>query len=113
MLRKGFSLVEALVGILILLVGIVSIYYLFSKFSEMDRSRVVHACLVEAVASAIKLCKNGASPPPTFTCGNIEVALSGSCNVPQDGCAQVSVRGEVEDYTLELVQTACNIGGGT
>lgn len=110
MLKKGFSLIEVLVAMLVFIITIAGGYYIFTHYINMLKERYLISCVVESAYSAMNLCMKGIQPPTEVTCGNYEISISGSCNLPQGECGNVSVTANAEGFSLTLNGTGCNLG---
>lgn len=111
MLKKGFTLIEVLVALLVFIIGVGSIFYVFSKFSDLMRNRFVITCVTEAAYYALDACAAGAAPPGSLTCGNITVDISVSGCEPSPGaCRNVSVTASYNTISFSLTTKKCDLG---
>jgi len=111
MLKRGFTLIEVLVALLVFMIGVGSIFYVFSKFAEFMGNRFVISCVTQAAYYALDTCSSGINPPTSITCGNITVSISTSgCNVPENSCGDISVTASYNDISYTLTGKTCNLG---
>lgn len=105
--KRGFSLIEQLVALLIIIVGIISIYIFLSKFTEFTRDRLLATCLVDTAYSSMSLCLKGITPPNNLKCGSYNVEVIANCNIPEDECNDVSVTTRINSFSYTLQGFGC------
>lgn len=107
--KNGFSLMEQLVALMVFLIGVASFYYVFSKFSEFSKNRLITVCLSDTAYDAISICMKGITPPNQVECGNIIVNIVGNCDIPEGSCGNVNVTTSAEGLSISLEGFGCNI----
>ncbi len=122
MLRnKGFTLIEALIGILILGLIVISISRLITGSVVSARDRTIMECLVNAANSAIEACRGGINLN-TFECGGLEINLDVSITCssitppsePWDAnCREVTVIATYGTKQHRLTDLVCKFWDGT
>lgn len=108
---KGFTLIEVLVSIVILIVGVLGVMTLMGKFSTSTLDRAFRNAIVDAAASAIDHCENTHTDPPTsYTYGGITVTISksGSCNPAANTCNNVTVTATAQGKSFSITSKVCN-----
>jgi len=107
---KGFTLIEALIAILISAILTAIIAGGITAFSSKNQDRLLKTCLIEGAQSALHACKAG-NVMNSYQCGkyNINITISGNCN-PPSGCNNVTVRAEAQGQSFEFYDTVCNFG---
>lgn len=109
--KKGFTLVEVLVSIVILIIGVLAVMTLQSRFATSTADRAIRNALVDAAASALQHCESTLSTPPTtYTYGGItvSVSVSGNCNPSEDTCNNVTVTATAQGKSFSLTTKVCN-----
>lgn len=109
--NKGFTLIEVLVSILILIIGVLAVMTLQSRFTTATADRAVRNALVDAAASALKHCESTHTDPPTsYTYGGITVSISksGDCNPGLNACNNVTVTATAQGKSFSLTSKVCN-----
>lgn len=109
--NKGFTLVEVLVSILILIIGVLAVMTLQSRFATATADRAVRNALIDAAASAIQHCESTLSTPPTsYTYGGItvNVSISGSCSPSKNNCNNVTATATAQGKSFSLTTKVCN-----
>jgi len=74
---KGFTLIEALIAILLFSIVIIGISYLITNSATYIRDRIITECLVNAANCAIETCRGGLDP----TDPNVECGICGNLTV--------------------------------
>lgn len=109
--KKGFTLIEVLVSIVILIIGVLALMTLQSRFATATADRAIRNALVDAAASALQHCESTlSSPPASYTYGGItvSVSVSGSCSPSQDTCNNVTVTATAQGKSFSLTTKVCN-----
>ncbi len=110
--NKGFSLIEALIAMVILTIGIVSVLSMQATFATgtVDRS-VMHA-LIDSASSALTRCQIDNATPSSLTYTHegitTTVTLTGSCNPAADSCNPVSATASAKGKTFTISTMVCN-----
>jgi len=113
-LKRGFTLIEVLVALLVFIVGVGSIFYVFSRFSDLMKNRFEITCVTQAAYYALDACEAGASPPADFVCGNITVNVSASGCEPSTGaCRDISVTASYNSISFSLSSKKCDPGASS
>lgn len=107
--KKGFTLIEALIAILIAAILTTIIAGGITAFSKSNQDRLLKTCLIEGAQTAISACKAG-WPINQYDCGKYKVAinLSGNC-APQNGCNKIIVKASVQNHFFELTDMVCKL----
>jgi len=105
---KGFTLIEALIAILISAILTAIFAGGVTAFSSKNQDRLLMTCLIEGAQSAIHACRAG-NVMNSYQCGkyNINITINGNCN-PPSGCNNVTVRAEAQGIYFELKDMVCN-----
>lgn len=109
--KRGFTLIEVLVSIVILIIGVLAVMTLQSRFATSTADRAVRNALVDAAASAIQHCESTLSTPPTsYTYGGItvNVSVNGSCSPSEETCNDVTVTATAQGKSFALTTKVCN-----
>lgn len=109
--NKGFTLVEVLVSILILIIGVLAVMTLQSRFATATADRAVRNALIDAAASAIQHCESTLSTPPTsytYSGITVNVSISGSCSPSEETCNDVTVTATAQGKIFSLTTKVCN-----
>ena len=106
---KGFTLIEALIAILITTLIVISIAGLITVFGAKTTNRILLTCLVEGATSGIEACKGG-EVIDQITCGGYTVSLniSGNCQPSPGTCSDITVTASVDENTFSLTDKVCN-----
>lgn len=109
--NKGFTLIEVLISILILIIGVLAVITSQSRFATTTADRAIRNALVDAAASALQHCENTLSTPPSsYTYGGITVSISvnGSCSPSENRCNDVTATASVQGKSFSLTTKVCN-----
>lgn len=109
--KKGFTLVEVMISIVILIIGVLGVMTLQSRFATATADRAVRNALIDAAASALQHCESTLSTPPSnYTYGGItvSVSVSGGCNPSEDTCNNVTVTATAQGKSFSLTTKVCN-----
>jgi len=110
-LKKGFTLIEVLVALLVFIVGVGSIFYVFSMFSDLMKNRFEVTCVIQAAYYALDACASGTNPPANFECGNITIDISASgCELAPGTCRDISVTASYNSINFTLSSKKCDLG---
>jgi len=116
---KGFTLIEALISILLFSIVIVGISYLITNSATYTRDRIITECLVNAANSAIEACRGGRNID-NFNCGglNVDIDINIDCSsitIPSNtwdaNCEDVTVTARYGDNIHTLRDMVCKFGG--
>jgi len=102
---KGFTLVEALIAILILSLIIIGVANLITGSVGSTRDRIIMECLVNAANSAVEACRGGINLS-NFQCGgiNVHITLSRDCSI-------LTVPTQTWDANCEEIRVTTSYGG--
>uniref|UniRef100_A0A7C4JSG6 Prepilin-type N-terminal cleavage/methylation domain-containing protein n=1 Tax=Thermodesulfobacterium geofontis TaxID=1295609 RepID=A0A7C4JSG6_9BACT len=115
---KGFTLVEALIAILILSLIVIGVANLITGSIGSTRDRIIMECLVNAANSAIEACRAGIDLN-TYRCGNFNINLSKNqicANITPPSsfwdatCREVTVTATYGNYQHRLTDLICRFG---
>lgn len=111
--QNGFSLIEALIAIVILATAIAGLVSLQASFAKGTVDRTVINSLIDAASSALTQCqadKTTASSLSYTYEDNIivNVTLDKSCNVTIDECSQITATSSARGKTFKLSTFVCN-----
>jgi len=108
---KGFTLIEILIAMLVFIIGVGSVFFVFTRFAEFLQNRFEVSCVVHSAYSAFDACSAGATPPSSLQCGNITVNVSATgCSLPQNSCGDISVSASYGSLSFSLSGKACKLG---
>ena len=108
-ITKAFSLIEALIALVIVSVVVLSIVGLIEIFIKQLPDRVLLTCLVESASSAVKACENGIVLNSVQCASyNVSITINGNCNPPQNTCSNIVVTASADDKSFTLNGVACN-----
>lgn len=112
LLGKGFSLIEALISLMILTFVVMFILNSLTLFPILVRKDLIHSCLREAAQAAIEYKR--ANPTSTdnnltFRCQNmdIQVSITGSAPPPNE-CRDITATAQYRNYTYKTQDKICN-----
>lgn len=92
--NRGFTLIEALIAMVILTIGIVSVISMQATFARGTVDRTVLNALIDSAASALNRCQIDNATPASLSYTHegrtINVSITGSCNPASDTCNAVS-----------------------
>ena len=109
-MKKGFSLVEALTSIVIVIFLVLGIVGMLELFMRQIPDRMLLTCLVHGAVSGINSCRAG-SPINSLTClgYNINISIKeGSCNPSENPCEEVEVEASYGNKSFTLNSVVCN-----
>ena len=116
---KGFTLIEALIAILLVSIVIVSISSLITESVFSTKKRIIYECLVNAANSAIEACRGGKNIS-SFNCGGLNISINintdcSSITIPSNtwdaNCEDVTVTARYGNTTHTLRDMVCKFGG--
>jgi len=115
---KGFTLVEALIAILILSLIIIGVTNLITGSVSSTRDRIIMECLVNAANSAIEACRAGIDLN-RYQCGDLNINLEKNetcANITPPSsfwdanCKEVRVTATYGNYQHRLTDLICRFG---
>ena len=108
--NKGFSLVEALVAVIITFIVVLGIATMLGFFPNYVKDRTELSCLVEAASSGISACRAGIVIN-SVECGpyRINVTVEGSCTPAKGTCGEITATAELGGRTFTLRDVVCGI----
>lgn len=109
--NDGFTIVEVVIATLILLVGVVALISLQTRFATSTADRAIRNALIDAAASALQHCESTLSTPPTsYTYGGItvSVSVSGSCSPSENSCNNVTATATAQGKSFSITTKVCN-----
>jgi prepilin-type N-terminal cleavage/methylation domain-containing protein len=106
---KGFTLIEALIAILITAILAVIIAGLLTSFAFKTSDRVILSCLVEGASSGISACKGGNSIN-SINCGGytVQIEINGNCPPAPGTCSEITATAKVKGLSFSLTDKVCN-----
>ena len=112
LLSKGFSLVEALISVMIVTFIVMFVLNSVTLFPILVRKDVINFCLRQAANSAVEYKRANPTDPTnnfTFTCKgmSIDVNVSGGTPPPND-CTDITVTATYRTYTYQVRDRICN-----
>jgi len=110
LMKKGFTLIEALISLLILTFLVLFIMNSVLLFPLMVKKDLIYFCVQQAAASGIEHARaNPALVNQTLTLEcegmNVEVDITGQ--VPEGDCGEVVATARYGDYTFEIRDVVC------
>ncbi len=109
--NEGFTLIEVLISILILIIGVLSFITLQSRFATTTADRAIRNALVDASASALKYCESTLSnPPSTYSYGGVTVyvSINGNCIISENSCNDLTATATAQGQSFSLTTKVCN-----
>ena len=108
-MNKGFTLIEALIAILITTLIVIGVAGLITVFGTKTADRILLSCLVEGATSGIEACKEG-EVINQITCGGftINISISGNCQPPANTCSDIISTASANGKTFSLTDKVCN-----
>ncbi len=105
----GFTIVEALIAIVIVSIIAVSIAALITSFGSKTSDRILLSCLVEGAASGIEACRGGETINQ-ITCGGltVDISITGNCQPAPNTCSDVIVTATAKGKSVSLSDKICN-----
>lgn len=110
--KAGTSLIEALIGLLLLSICLLGVVGTMTYFSTNTADKALRSCLLENAGNAIQQLKVNALPVnTTFTCGNLSgsVTLSQATFPALNDCDDVTATATVGTKSVTLQTKVCNI----
>lgn len=106
---RGFTLVEALIALLISLFIITGIVGLLTSFGFFTRDKMLYTCLLEAASSGVEACRSGVVIY-SIDCGGytVSVSINGNCNPEKGQCEDITVTATAAGHSSVLTDTVCN-----
>lgn len=104
-------MIEVVISIFILVIGLLAVMTLQSRFATTTSDRAIRNALVDAAASALQHCENAKSnPPASYTYGGITVNISigGSCSPSENSCNNVTANATAQGKSFSLTTKVCN-----
>lgn len=120
--NDGFTLLEALMSVLLVAILVMGVVGMITAFSKFTRDDLLGTCLVQAASSGIEAKR--ATPTISslqVTCGgyNINVTITGnppssppSMGSGQSACAEVTATASSSGRTMVLRDLVCNFPSG-
>ncbi len=108
--KSGFSLIEALVAVLISMIVVIGIATMLGFFPIYVRDRTELSCLVEAANSGINACRAGIVIN-SIECGsmNVNITIEGSCTPPKGECNEIRATATLGERSFSLRDVVCGI----
>jgi len=104
---KGFTLIEALIAILLISLVIVGVSSLITGSVFSTRKRIIYECLINAANSAIEACRGGRNIS-SFNCGSLNISI----NINTD-CSSITIPSNTWDANCEDVTVTTRYGNNT
>ncbi|HIJ60426.1 MAG TPA: prepilin-type N-terminal cleavage/methylation domain-containing protein [Nitrospirae bacterium] len=112
--NRGFTLLEALIAMVILTIGIVSVISMQATFAKGTVDRTVLNALIDSASSLLNRCQIDTGTPSSVTYTHegrtITVTRTGSCNPNTDTCNAVSATAtdSLTNKTFTISTMICN-----
>lgn len=112
--RGGFTIIEAMIAVVILAVGIVGVITMVGVFSKDTVDRTLYNSLLDAASSGLTLCGavSSTTSPLTYTYENnlvVTVTLSGgSCSPSANACNTITATANAKGKNVVLTTLVCN-----
>ncbi len=105
----GFTIIEALIAILITSFIAISIAALITSFGLKTADRILLSCLVEGAASGIEACRGGQTINQ-ITCGGltVNISITGDCQPAPNTCSNINATASAKGKSLSLTDKVCN-----
>lgn len=120
--NDGFSLLEALMSVLLVAILVIGVTGMITAFSKFTRDDLLGTCLVQAASSGIEAKRaNPTISSIQVRCGgyNINVTITGSppstpppMGSGQSACAQVTSTATASGRSMVLRDLVCNFPSG-
>lgn len=107
--KHGFTLVEALVAVVITFILAIGILGMLNMFIIQLPNRALLTCLIEAASSGVSACRVGLVLD-SVSCGsyNVSISIQGNCQPPTGECSNITVTAVAEGRSFSLRDTVCN-----
>ncbi len=119
---EGFSLLEALMSVLLVAILVMGVIGLTTMFSKYTRDDFISTCLLQAASSGIEAKRADYSTSSiVINCGGLSVNVTITGNPPaqpptmgsgQSACAEVTATASVSGRTMVLKDLVCNFPQG-
>ena len=108
-MNKGFTIIEALIAILITSFIAISIAALITIFGTKIADRILLSCLVEGATSGIEACRGG-QIINQITCAGltINISINGNCQPAINTCSDITVTASAKGKNFNLTDKVCN-----
>lgn len=110
--NRGTSLIEALIGLLLLSICLLGVVGTMAYFSSNTADKSLRSCLLENAGNAIQQLKVNALPVnTTFTCGGLSgtISMSQTTFPALNDCDDVTATATVGAKSVTLQTKVCNI----
>ena len=112
LLNKGFSLIEALISVMIVTFIVLFVLNSVTLFPILVKKDLINFCLRQAANSAVEYKRANPTNPTnnfTFTCKgmNINVSISGGTPPPND-CTDITVTAAYRTFTYQIEDRICS-----
>ncbi len=106
---RGFTLVEALIAVVITFLIAIAIAGMVTTFVAHIPHRLLLTCLTEAAKSGIEACEAGVVIN-SVSCGgyNITVNIQGDCNPPPNTCSDIVSTAIFDSLSVSFSGKVCN-----
>ncbi|MFO0751901.1 MAG: hypothetical protein U0411_01065 [Thermodesulfovibrionales bacterium] len=112
-LEEGFTVIEAMISVLLLTIALIGTISLQTTFGSSASDRTLHNCLMDVASSALSQCQAGVTPGSTGSCpeGGIAPSLSfsGSCSPSVNTCNSITAAASARGKTFRLTSAVCNL----
>ncbi len=120
--NKGFSLLEALMSVLLVAILVMGVIGLTTMFTKYTRDDLISTCLLQAASSGIEAKRADPSRDSiVINCGGLSVNVTITGNPPpqpptlgsgQSACAEITATASVSGRTMVLRDLVCNFPQG-
>jgi Tfp pilus assembly protein PilV len=108
---KGFSLLEAMIGITLLTFSLMGVVAMMVYFGSQTSDKTLKGCLLDGATNALAQYSANALPVSTsFTCENINITIgmSHSTFPSSNDCNNVTATATAEGKSIQLQTKICN-----
>lgn len=108
---KGFTLLEAMVGITLLTLSLMGVVALMVYFGSQTSDKTLKGCLLDGATNAIAQYSANALPVgASFTCENISITVSMSHSTfpASNACNDVIATATAQGKSVQLKTKVCN-----
>lgn len=120
--NDGFTLIEALVSVMLVAILVMGVVGMITAFSKFTRDDIVATCLLQASSSGIEAKRaNPSLSSLQVSCGTLTVTVSISGTPPatppamgsgQSACAEITATATSSGRTMILKDWVCNFPSG-
>ncbi len=112
LLNKGFSLIEALISVMIVTFIVLFVLNSVTLFPILVKKDLINFCLRQAANSAVEFKRANPTSPTndfTFTCRGMSINVTVNGRIPPpDDCTDITVTAAYRTFTYQIEDKICN-----